>query len=687
MPQQLIYTSAPRGIVAGRSGHCTVARSALMREPVMLQLEKFSYYQHLSLSGGLERPIFVCRIMDIRGTRFHVLSRIQDSGLDFTGRTNFIAHHLVFTPEEIRQFPTPPVILREWPGWVKLWTKEPQLLENENWADLTALAGKSNIPAQTWQRVTTDAVNGYGLLEARAGASFRVDNQTDETVLELIAESLELLEVRDTRRDFRTAAWNYTFTTSMQEQDNPADFRWRCIHSDNPAANRFATPDCRELSAVRANRWTDKEKENEETAFARIGRQPPRFVEQPKYQQIKEGETAAFASKAAGIPTPNYQWYECDQNGKEKNKLDGQTSAKLVLENCKRGTTRYLVWATNGVGDDCRSDPVKLDVEPPKQPLTISKQDGKSSAVGRTTAQKPQVAVWEDSEPISSDSIVTISGWWLIVIIIAALVIGGGVWWKIKHRPPKSEPGSNTASASAGSGMPTSVPSPTPAAPTNQPTSTQLADSKAASGKPKPQTERVVNSPPPTEFGLPDGWTPMNVGAVLNVNAEYINVKPPPRFDLSAAATGFLTNGDSILFVCKTNTGNEFKATLLKIDSRAVQNRCGIMIRESQKSDSPFLFVGASLQKIFAYRRDAKGELFSDEIDIPKADEGRPVILKFYPKDKLFALAYSFDAKDWPSFPDYVISNSTQTLVGFAISSGSSSVPVTAHFVDVSPKK
>ena len=81
----------------------------------MLQLEKFCYYQHLSLSGGQERPIFACRIVDIRGTRFHVLSRIQDAGLDFTGRTNFIAHHLVFTPEEIRQFPTPPVILKPAP--------------------------------------------------------------------------------------------------------------------------------------------------------------------------------------------------------------------------------------------------------------------------------------------------------------------------------------------------------------------------------------------------------------------------------------------------------------------------------------------------------------------------------------------------------------------------------------------
>jgi hypothetical protein len=356
MPQQLIYTSAPRGIVAGRSGHCTVARSALMREALMLQLEKFCYYQHLSLSGGQERPIFSCRIVDIRGTRFHVLSRIQDAGLDFTGRTNFIAHHLVFTPEEIRQYPTPPVILREWPGWVKSWTKEPQSLENESWTDLIALAGKSNIPAQTWQRVTGDAVNGYGLLEARTGASFRVDDQTDETVLELIAESLELLEVRDSRRDFRSAAWNYTFTTSMQEQDNPADFRWRCIHSDNPAANRFATPDCRAFSAVRATKPT-----SEETTFARVGKQAPQFTSEPQDARTTEGESVRLTAKAEGVPSPTYQWFSVDRanNGQI---LPGETNSELVVSNLALGISRYVVSVTNSVGN-AQSRVATLSVE------------------------------------------------------------------------------------------------------------------------------------------------------------------------------------------------------------------------------------------------------------------------------------------------------------------------------------
>jgi len=379
MPQQLIYTSAPRGVVAGRSGHCTVARSALMRESLMLQLEKFCYYQHLSLTGGMERPISACRIVDIRGTRFHVLSRIQDAGLDFTGRTNFIAHHLVFTPEEIRRFPLPPIILSDWKGWVGSWVKEPQLLENEDWAELAALPGGHTVPAQAWQRVTGDAVNGFGLLEARSGASFRVDGLPDETVLELFAESLALLEIRDQRRDFRVAAWNHTYTTSMQEQDNPADFRWRCIHADNPAANRFATPDCRPLADLRAIKYT-----SEEAAFARTGRQAPRFISEPFDITITEGEIARFTVKAEGVPTPTYQWFSVDRANKGQ-VLAGETNAELVLPNPALGISRYVVRASNSAGD-VQSGVAKLTVDE-KLKLVLPKS-GNSQRAGKGSSHR-----------------------------------------------------------------------------------------------------------------------------------------------------------------------------------------------------------------------------------------------------------------------------------------------------------
>lgn len=347
----------------------------------MLLLEKLSYYQHLSLSGGQERPIQCCRVVDIRGSRYHVLSRIQDAGLDFTGRTNFLAHHLVFTPEEVRQFPSPPVILRGWSGWVKSWPKEPQLLENEDWSGLAGLSATVSVPAQNWQQITGDAVNGYGLLESRAGIAFRVDNLAEEQILLLFAESLELLELRDPRRDFRATAWQYTFTTSMQEQDNPADFRWRCLHSDNPASSISAGPDCRSLSDVnvRASRVT-----SEETLLARSGRQPPRFVTQPKDLRSTEGEPARLLAKAEGVPSPSYQWFAVDRAGNGQ-VIGNGTGAELVVQNPPLGLSRYIVRASNSQGD-VTSEVATLSVE---QKLRLSQSRPASDVRGPTKPASP----------------------------------------------------------------------------------------------------------------------------------------------------------------------------------------------------------------------------------------------------------------------------------------------------------
>ena len=516
MPQQLIYTSAPRGVVAGRSGHCTVARSATMREALMLQLEKLSYYQHLSLSGGQERPIHSCRVVDIRGSRFHVLSRIQDAGLDFTGRTNFIAHHLVFTPEEVRQFPSPAVILRGWSGWVKSWPKEPQLLEIEDWSGLTGLSGNVSVPATNWQQVTGDAVNGFGLLESRAGIAFRVDNLTEEQILALFAESLELLELRDPRRDFRATAWLYTFTTSMQEQDNPADFRWRCLHSDNPASNRFAGPDCRPLSEVRAIKWT-----GEETLFARSGRQPPRFVVQPQNARSTEGETARLHAKAEGVPSPSYQWFTVDRAGNGQIIANG-TDAELVVQNPPLGMSRYVVRASNSQGD-VTSDIATLSVE---QKLRLSQTRPVSEAHSSAKPASPSYVKSADdierqrrrldSEQAEAKFQVR-RRWkrflWVCVALIS-LGLGGFFWWKAHHqRPTPDKSGSEATNNSimqkpsdpaaiAGSVTSTPLPVLTPQAPLNS--SAQQPPSDATEQRiPLQRQDYLTNKPNASNSATP----------------------------------------------------------------------------------------------------------------------------------------------------------------------------------------
>ena len=75
MPRQLIYTSAPRGLTPGQSGYCTVARSRDLREALIPRIEKLSYYTP-EANGGAGAVICAHRILDLRGTHFHVLSRI-----------------------------------------------------------------------------------------------------------------------------------------------------------------------------------------------------------------------------------------------------------------------------------------------------------------------------------------------------------------------------------------------------------------------------------------------------------------------------------------------------------------------------------------------------------------------------------------------------------------------------------
>ena len=79
MPQQLIYTSSPQGLVAGRSGYCTVAHSHGLREALQLSLEQISYYEHLSGTQARQPVVSTHRVIDIRGTRYHVLSHIVDA--------------------------------------------------------------------------------------------------------------------------------------------------------------------------------------------------------------------------------------------------------------------------------------------------------------------------------------------------------------------------------------------------------------------------------------------------------------------------------------------------------------------------------------------------------------------------------------------------------------------------------
>jgi len=666
MPQQHIYTSAPRGIVAGRSGHCTVARSAAMREALMLQLEKFSYYQHLSLSGGRERPIYSARIVDIRGTRYHVLSRIQDAGLDFTGRTNFIAHHLVFTPDEIRQFPSPPVILGHWPGWQKSWAKEPQLLENEDWTELAALAGKTSIPALTWQKVTGDSVNGFGLLESRAGATFRVDDVDDETVLQLMAESLELLEVRDARLDFRATAWNYTFTTSMQEQDNPADFKWRCIHTDNPAANRFATPDCKPLSAVRAIKWT-----GEETAFAREGRQAPRLISEPQDVRLTEGETARFAARADGLPAPAFQWYSVDRANNVKI-LPGETNPEFSVNNPPLGVSRYIVTATNSAGE-VQSRVATLSVER-KLRLTPARVEPVSTTPARAATgyvksgdqierQRRQIETEEAQEFfVKRLRRRKILGTVLSIILLAILVAAAVIKWGHGKKSEKE--------TAAGQTISTNAPNPSQESSPGTNTTTQVTNTPASPTQVDP-------------FYLPPPWTQNTIGGDGG-KAFVLYDSTNDIFTLKGGGKKNEGANNNFFFVSRSCSRSfEFTARLSTTNIEA-KSLPGIMMRTSTNADAPFVFIGLSLSNVNRTVDQVQRDLVGAKCAATKPQSvpaDAPIYFRIHLQDKGCEGSFSIDGANWTSIGTTKINMPvTNYLVGFAICSGNNTNTISAEF-------
>lgn len=364
-----------------------------MREAVALRLEQASYFEHRALAGGRDRVICAYRLIEIRGARFHVLSRLQDAGLDFTSRTNFIAHHLVFLPDEITAVPLAPDIFLDWGGWRTSWTGESRLLENEIWGNLYSVGKQPHSPAQTWERMTGDAANALGPLDHTAGTPIETDSFDESTVLRLASESLALLEVREPESDFRSGAWRFTFTTSLQEQDEALDFRWRFIHSDSAAYARLTANG---QTAMPLAQLLPKSPTNEAVAFARKGPQPPRICREPEDLQIQERQQATLRVEVEGVPVPKqFQWIEYARDGEEK-PIVGQTGPELRLREAALGVNRYRVKVSNARGETVMSRVAQVLVEKAlgRMSPSLARTSGSVGPAASTKVRPVQLTAW-----------------------------------------------------------------------------------------------------------------------------------------------------------------------------------------------------------------------------------------------------------------------------------------------------
>jgi len=383
-----------------------------------------------------------------------------------------------------------------------------------------------------------------------------------------------------------------------------------------------------------------------------------------------------------------YEWFSVDRDNKP-HAVANENGAELVIRNPPLGLSRYIVRASNSQGE-ATSEVATLSVERKlrlSQPRTVSEVRPPFGVAGGhvKTAEEIEADHERDRARQEQAMIERRSKRNKIVAtfcVMLALIALGGVFWVKSHYHKSST--LLTASTSSVSVATVQLPTPTNLTEDPQIPATSegplKVDRPEPIANPQPDAERTAISPAPTQFALAAGWSRVAIGTVSNPDNAFIQ----PRYDISAAAHGFSTNGDAVWFVFKTNFAKSFEATLISQEKHSAASGCGLMVRESEKTNAPFMFIGASSTKIVVFHRDAAGKFNSSAHDIPKLWQNRPIYFRIQQSDnmQLFPV-YSFDSKPkvWTTgSQSNAMLRGGATMIGFSVYSGSTSNKVFAKF-------
>ena len=235
MAEQLIFTSAPSGLKPGTRGYTTVAASRGISPPMMAKLEGMSGYRlafNVSDARAEQNPVaYSHQLLRQGGQTLSLLSRVAACGVDYSGRSNFLAHHLMLGASE-RPSAGPAWLLQQSQVLRDAWEDQPGYLD-----DAIALPNGAVEPSScsTWERVAGDAGWAGELLKKMKDAPrspLFVVYPLGTDVLALFAEAIALLPA--SRR------WQATFNTYYNTSAPESVCLWRGVLADSPAAKEAA---------------------------------------------------------------------------------------------------------------------------------------------------------------------------------------------------------------------------------------------------------------------------------------------------------------------------------------------------------------------------------------------------------------------------------------------------------------
>ena len=230
MIQELIYTSAPFGLRPGAVGFTTVAKTPELPGELADRMEGLSRYRHRSVlrePNETQNPTAYSHQLVMLGHQsIHVLSRIADVGLDYTGRSNFLAHHLAIASAERLPQAGPAWLLQQRGIFLTHWDRDPGLLPPDR---LLPDGRNPGGRCLAWNEITGDSGWGGTLASATNPAEpVYIVFQPGQDVLPLIAESVALLPASE--------RWRATFSTYFAGVVAGVQCQWRCVPSDSPEA-------------------------------------------------------------------------------------------------------------------------------------------------------------------------------------------------------------------------------------------------------------------------------------------------------------------------------------------------------------------------------------------------------------------------------------------------------------------
>lgn len=222
MAHQIVATSVPRGL-DGVSGYQTVLKSAGIPPRVFDRLKARSGYSHRYPHGDSRNPVvYVHRIEELAGSRWHVLGCIRDAGSDHTGRSNFLAHMLAIDSAAARGKPGGPAaaamargcFLDKWDGPPTSAAPAKTLVVADRPVqpgDVPAWIGAGLDPGLAGDLAAAAMANRKVVLLTRPG----------DDVLSLFADALRMVEP--------SKRWGVTFNTCAIED---FDGTWKAVRAD-----------------------------------------------------------------------------------------------------------------------------------------------------------------------------------------------------------------------------------------------------------------------------------------------------------------------------------------------------------------------------------------------------------------------------------------------------------------------